>query len=252
MAAANPPPRLHLLVAGKHAVLAALAFLAFLFPYLQESREKYGSHFYNVSTTFYFWYDSWAEAKAGTLAAGDHEGYPDLPPEEIPSLEKYLREHTLEQMVERVREGAEWLIGLSCTLDFSMSRYGYCSQVAAGLLLMLCSLPLLLRHLSWRGLPEGAPATFFAAAIFIVYFLGSAWYLPISGTSTRVVLVLAAPFFWALGLVMHAGPVQALRVRIGPRRVSVSRLIIMLLGVTLVYEIYLVVTDRAATMYGAY
>lgn len=235
-----------------NALLAALAFVALLFPYLQESRERYGSHFYNVNTTFYIWYDSWTEAKAGTRAAGDRVGYPDLPPEEIPSLAKYLREHTPRQMVKRFRDGAQWLTGLSCSLDFSLSRYGYCSQVAAGLLVMLCSLPLMLRQSSRRGLLAAAPLTFFVTAVFAVYALGAAWYIPILGTSTRVLLVLAAPFFWTLGLVLHSGPLQALHLRVGARRISVARLVLTLLSLTLVYEIWLVAGERAATMYGAY
>jgi hypothetical protein len=77
-------------------VLAAFvfAYLSILSPYLIESKQKYGRYFYNVSSTFYMWYDSWEEAKKGTRAHGDRTGWPDLPDEEIPSLSRYLRTHT--------------------------------------------------------------------------------------------------------------------------------------------------------------
>ena len=82
-----------------------LVFLLLLSPYLIESKAKYGAYFYNVNTTFYIWYDSWDEAKAGTLAAGDHLGWPDLPDEEIPSLQKYLDEHSAVEILHRFRDG---------------------------------------------------------------------------------------------------------------------------------------------------
>ena len=47
------------------ALLPVAVFLVLLSPYLLESKAKYGSYFYNVNTTFYIWYDSWTEAKAG-------------------------------------------------------------------------------------------------------------------------------------------------------------------------------------------
>ena len=236
---------------GSHALLALLGFVALLFPYLQESYENYGSHFYNVNTTFYVWYDSWGEARTGTKAAGDRVGYPDLPPDEIPRLEKYLSEHTPQQIVERFRVGVERLVAFGCTREDSIHRYGYCSQVAAGLVLLAFSLPLLLRHYPSQLILAAGHIIFFVTAILLVYALGAAWYMPISGNKgPRVLLVLSAPFFWTLGLVVHSSPVQTLRLRFGQGSVSAFHLVYGLLSLMLVYEIYLVVTVRAATMYG--
>ena len=88
------------------AVMPVFVFLLLLSPYLLESNEKYGTYFYNVNTTFYIWYDSWEEAKAGTNQAGDTIGWPDLPDDEIPSLSKYLEEHTAQDIVNRFVNGA--------------------------------------------------------------------------------------------------------------------------------------------------
>ncbi|MCY4526117.1 MAG: hypothetical protein OXB89_05870 [Anaerolineaceae bacterium] len=246
---------------GMYALLSLLAFLALLFPYLQESYEKYGSHFYDVSTTFYIWYDGWGEAKAGTRAAGDREGYPDLPPEEIPTLEKYIREHSLQEIFGRFRSGLKWLYELSCILDHTPSQFnsagdgpggrlGYCSQVSAGLLLMAASLPLLLRRREWRGLLDMGHIIFFVSMIFVVYTMGAAWYIPIGGTSTRQFLVLAVPFFWTLGLIIHSRPVQELRLRLDNHSFRVFHLTFGLLSLILLDEILLVLTERAATVYG--
>lgn len=242
----------HILSNGLHASLAALGFLAILFPYFQESRERYGSHLYNVNTTFYIWYDSWAEAKAGTLAAGDHDAWPDLPPEEIPGLEKYLREHSGQQIIERFLNGFNTLVFVGCAAKGSASSYGYCSQAVACLLLVAASLPLLLRGYSGRELLNAAPVIFFTATVFLVYALGAAWYIPVSSPSPRVILVLAAPLFWTAGLLTHAAPMQALKVRFGRRSLGAKQLMYGLTGLTLMYEIWLVLTVRAATMHGGY
>ncbi len=244
-----------------HALLGLFTFLALLFPYFQESYEKYDSHFYNVSTTFYFWYDSWAEAKAGTMAAGDRDGYPDLPPEEIPSLQKYLREHSWQEILKRLERGLVWLYELSCVLDRTPSQFrwagdgppgllGYCHQVGAGLLLIAASLPLLLRRRALGELLDKGHIIFFVTVIFAVYTLSSAWYIPIGGTSTRQFLPLMAPFFCTLGLVMHSAPVQSLRLTLGDSSIKVFNLVFVLLGLILLDDILVVLTERAATVYG--
>ena len=88
------------------AMLLLLAgFLMTVFPYIQTSKERFGHWFYNVNSTFYVWCDSFSEAKATTGAHGDRLHWPDMPAEEIPSLRKYLREHTASQIAGRTANG---------------------------------------------------------------------------------------------------------------------------------------------------
>ena len=234
-----------------HALLSALAFLILLSPYLHESYQRYGYYFYNVNTTFYVWYDSWGEAKAGTLAAGDAYGYPDMPPEDIPGLQKYLRDHSTQQVIDRFVTGGRRLFEFGCTLENSVHRYGYCSQVAFGLALLAFCLPWLLLRTSRRALLANAHIVIFALAIFLAYALGAAWYMPISGNQgPRVLLVLIAPFFWTLGMVTHAPELQAIRLRIGHLHIKLMIAVYALLSISLVYEIAQVIIFRAAEMYG--
>lgn len=234
-----------------HTLLALIAFMVLLLPYLHESYQHYGSHFYNVNTTFYVWYDSWMEAKAGAKAAGDREGYPDLSPEEIPSIQKYLREHSAQQIIDRFRIGAQRLFEFGCTREDSVHRYGYCSQVILGLALLAVCLPLLLEKASLRELLDKAHKIVFTLAIFVVYALGAAWYMPITGNQgPRVLLVLIVPFFWTLGLATHASALQAFRVQLGRSSIKLINLVYALLSVSLGYEIVQVVAFRAAVMYG--
>jgi hypothetical protein len=61
-------------------------FLLVVFPYIRTSKELFGRYFYNVNSTFYMWYDSWAEVEQGTRSYGDRQGWPNMPEDQIPSF----------------------------------------------------------------------------------------------------------------------------------------------------------------------
>jgi hypothetical protein len=103
--------------------LVVVVFLGTVYPYINSNEKAFGSYFYCVSTTFYMWYDSWEEAKQGTKAHGGRKGWPDMPPDQIPSLGKYLREHTAQQIVDRI------VNGLKTLYQRSVESYGYYKYV---------------------------------------------------------------------------------------------------------------------------
>ena len=109
-----------------HAICPVIVFAVLLFPYFNESKERYGQYLYNVNTTFYMWYDSWAEAKAGTKAAGDRIGWPDLPDDQIPSLGKYLAEHSAQDIANKIWNGLSGFVDWSCTRPTSRYVFGNC------------------------------------------------------------------------------------------------------------------------------
>ena len=88
-------------------LLAIVVFVGLLLPYLLDNKRIFGTFFYNVNSTFYLWYDSWNDVELGTKAHGDDVGWPEMPPEQIPSLKKYLHEHTTYQILERFKLGIE-------------------------------------------------------------------------------------------------------------------------------------------------
>ena len=191
-------------VLTRRALLPIVVFLVLLSPYLLESKAKYGSYFYNVNTTFYMWYDSWAQAKAGTMVAGDRVGYPDLPPEEIPSPQKYLKERGIGSIFWRLFNGTKRLLQLGCFGEDSRWHYGYCSQAGLGLIAIVFFLPVLLRSTPRRELLKNTHVAWYVAVLLAVYALGAAWYVPITGNNgVRIVLVLFVPTLWTVGLVMH-------------------------------------------------
>jgi hypothetical protein len=51
-------------------ILVVVCFLTTVYPYISASKKRFGKYFYNVSTDFYMWYDSWEEAKQGKKRTG--------------------------------------------------------------------------------------------------------------------------------------------------------------------------------------
>ncbi len=87
--------------------LTGLVFLTTIFPYIQTSKRVFESYFYNVNSTFYLWYDSVGVSHQRNESSWRSVGWPVMPAEEIPSMPKYLREHTTAQILMRFVNGAQ-------------------------------------------------------------------------------------------------------------------------------------------------
>ncbi|MFN2508091.1 MAG: hypothetical protein ABR589_04895, partial [Chthoniobacterales bacterium] len=166
--------------------LVLASFLLVIFPYIQTSKRVFGRYFYNVNSTFYFWFDSSQEARAFSRTYRDRFGWPNLPPEQIPSASKYWREHSLAQITGRLTHGLVEIATHNARLD------GYYKYL---FLLGLTATALLAWH--WRAFPELWRAHFYPA-LFLVLFFGAyvllyAWYVPLSADS-RFLLSIFLPF----------------------------------------------------------
>jgi hypothetical protein len=230
------------------ALMPIFVFLLLLSPYLLESKEKYGTYFYNVNTTFYLWYDSWDEAYSGTYEAGDLYGWPDLPDEEIPTLKKYLDEHTLQDILARFADGIVAIVKSACVTDTPFRyAYGYCSQVALGLVALLASLIVISKVTRASISLEDRHTFIFAFLFFAVYVAAYAWYMPIINfRGTRTVLSLLIPLMWTIGLVVHHPYIRRWQVEIGNRNIYVLQLVYALISLTLLVEIYRMITYGAS------
>ncbi len=69
-------------------------YLVTISPYLYNSKKIYGYAFYNVNSTFYIWCDSFQQAKDNVRNYDDRRAYPDIPPDKVPSAQRYLATHT--------------------------------------------------------------------------------------------------------------------------------------------------------------
>ncbi|HEY54504.1 MAG TPA: hypothetical protein G4N94_13725, partial [Caldilineae bacterium] len=154
------------------------------------SKRNYGHYFYNVNSTFYIWYDSWGQAKEGTRAHGDRVGWPDMPPEELPSMSKYFREHTRQQILDRLQNGAQKVMyGV-------LHSYGYFRYVV-----IYASFLAIAVIWQWRK----AKRTFisnpllylFLPSYFSAYFILYFWYAPIA-KGNRLILAQFLPLIFIL------------------------------------------------------
>lgn len=173
-------------------VLLAAVFFGTVFPYISKSREIYGQYFYNVNSTFYIWCDSWKEATERTKAADDRKGWPDLHPDEIPSLKNYLRTHSPGEIVWRV------VSGCSRVFNSMKGSYGYLGLCMAYLVLAAW-ITWQKRLLLWRLFLRRPFPILALLAYFIGYFLLIAWYSQII-SGNRFVLGLFLPFIFTISV----------------------------------------------------
>ena len=224
-------------------IMMIVIFLAILSPYLANSKRRFGRYFHNVNSTFYVWYDSWEEVKEGTRAHGDRKGWPDLPADEIPSLVKYLREHTPEEMAQRV------IGGLRTIGYYSTHTYGYHKYVALYVLFVACAVASNQRGF-WRLVRQRAWVALFAIAYFGCYAILYAWYVPIAGPGDRFVLGQFLPLMLTLAwLVQRVNRPIAIASR-GGMRVECLKFMNIVTLLILLPDIYLILSIRILSVYG--
>jgi hypothetical protein len=217
-------------------------FLVVVFPYIRTSKERFGLYFYNVNSTFYMWYDSWDEAKQGTRAHGDRVGWPDMPADQIPSFQKYVREHTLLSMGGRFARGLRDLAGRV------RRSYGYAEFLAAYVIAAV-----LLFGQNFRKtrsiLSRTSPSDLlFVLGYFSGYLLLFAWYTPIAA-GDRFVLSLFLPALLMLLMLLSRARSEHLVFTWGGRELSASNTSRFVL-LFLIAHLATVFPHRVSTMYG--
>jgi hypothetical protein len=217
-------------------------FLVTVSPYIITSKRVFGRYFYNVNSTFYIWYDSWVEAKAGTRAHGDRVGWPDMPPEEIPSMQKYLREHTVAEIGQRFRHGL-WV-----TLREASRAYGYFKYFCLYALFGLLIVAVHARH-TIRLLRRFPFLWLWGLAYFGLYLALYAWYVPIS-FGTRLPLAQFLPLMFAISFVLWRLYAGRLYLPVAKRRIELGTPFAVLVSTWVAYDIYIVLAYKIVTMYG--
>ena len=198
--AAGQRPRLRTIAVGGTAlVLFTSCFLGVLAPYLVNNKRVFGRYFYNVNTTFYIWYDDWPAAMRGTFRHGDGVGWPQMPAHEIPTMRRYLRSHTTQQIASRVAKGLREMVTVS------YSRLWYFKYVSMYLLFALA-----LMVSCWSQFIDAVTAhaalSVFLAFHAVAYLLAMAFYQPISGTTLRMLLAHLGPLLFILSCFFSRPP----------------------------------------------
>lgn len=222
-------------------LLVALCFLITVYPYISTSKRVFGHYFYNVNSTFYMWYDSWEEAKQGTRAHGDRVGWPDMPSEEIPSMNKYLREHTTEQIINR------FVAGGRTVFDNVINSYGYFKYLVIYFALLLAAM-----LWSWRQALQALRANpflyLFLLTYFVLYLLLCFWYAPIA-SGNRIILAQFLPMLFTLAYGFHC-LLRSASIKIDRHFIPLSTMVTVAILLVLVVDSYSVLTERVAAIYG--
>lgn len=226
--------------------IVVATFLAVLSPYLVNSKQAFGAYFYNVNTTFYAWYDNWAQASVGTRVHGDGVGWPDMPADQIPSAAKYWRSHTLAQIASRVGGG------FTDMAMRSYRTYGYFKYVL-WYLVLLAIVILANTSLFMALVRRNQALAAFLALYAVSHLMLIAFYEPISGTgTTRFLIAHLTPFFYAASRYLaHPDVVRSVGWSIGGLRVGVGHLHV-LTALLLTVDLSVWMWPRVMTTYGGF
>jgi hypothetical protein len=175
-------------------LIVIATFLAVVFPYIQTSKRIYGQYFYNVNSTFVMWCDSGWEGFEFLNAYGYQGAWRALPPEQLPSLSKYWREHSVAQIGQRLLHGSLDLLTQNA-LAIGYYKFVLAFVVAGAVLWARQSRRV--RHL----LAERGFAAAFCVLFFIGYFFLYAWYDAIVNDS-KFVLSIFLPFIFVASIVV--------------------------------------------------
>jgi hypothetical protein len=178
----------------RHLITIAVAvgsFLAIIFPYIQESKNNYTQYFYNVNTTFYFWNDSWDEIKKETMAYGDRVGWPDMQPDRIPSLKRYIRIHSLNDAIQRLGTG----IGL--VFEILGDPYGGINYLLLTIIYFFL-IAVTNRETVLILLRKDFLVILFTVSYFVVTLLLVSWYIIILTQGDRFVYAMYLPILFVI------------------------------------------------------
>jgi len=178
-------------------LVVLVMFAAIIFPYAQALKQRFGHYFYNVNTSFYIWYDDWAEVEVEEAKHQFVMQWPaHLADDELPSLRNYLRDHTWEQIADRFGSGVQTQYKNIFLKSFSVTNYWI-----SYLLILL--LGILINFDSFRKFVKSNPIPFtFVILYFVGYLFAFAWYCPIA-CGRRFAYALYIPFLISIFLVMR-------------------------------------------------
>ena len=200
-------------------VLLLVVFLTLLSPYLLENKRLFGSYFYNVNTTFYAWFDSWEQAAEGAKSRVDDQGWLDMPPDQIPSMGKYLRDHTPQQIYRRFINGFQ---SESAVLRKPYGRFNF-PAIYSFVLLVFCLYNI---RLSLKLSRRYIFLLVFALAYFGGYMVMFAWFAPIANFFVgRFVYGLYLPYLFCLFVALNKIVEEIKYIHLGGRSIRAADLV---------------------------
>lgn len=177
-----------------YALLIVVTYIAVIWPYIRTSKRVYDSYLFNLNTTIYMWYDSWADVKEGAWLYRDQEGWPPI---DVPTMQTYLQQKSPADITARILDGFRVMI----QRHTYRGGYGYFWYILTFLLIMVW---LLIR--TYRGPQRAQLRGLFSRhrfpILFIVFYFAAytflyAFYVPIH-PGLRFMLSLYMPFLYVV------------------------------------------------------
>jgi len=177
-----------------YALLILVTYCAVIWPYIRTSKRVYDSYLFNLNTTIYMWYDSWADVKEGAWLYRDQEGWPPIA---VPTMQTYLQEKSPADIAARILDGFRVMF----QRHIYRGGYGYFWYILAFVLILVWLLirtyrspqrDQLIRFISHHRFP-----ILFIVLYFTAYTLLYAFYVPIH-PGLRFMLSLYMPFLYVV------------------------------------------------------
>ena len=219
--------------------LVLIIFIGVIYPYIHQMKQRFGNYFYNVNTTIYIWYDNMEQAYAGEAQYDFSERIPpDLPTDQIPSLRKYIREHTFQQVIDRFKDGAYGELAV-IGWQFGVTNY----QLAYAWIFLIVLLVDFKNSL--RTARKYPYILAFVVLYFLGYFVAFAWYSPLA-SGRRFVYGLYIPFLFSIFVgINELARQQKEMLPGGQGLISIARYFTttnLVISFTLIYNIWVVLT----------
>jgi hypothetical protein len=206
-------------------MLARLAILAtavgtfavLVAPYAKTSKALYGSYLYDMNTRYVMWCDSWREFQDLNVRFGPHDGWRDLPTDQIPSMQRYLATHSLGQIAAREVRGLVEVVG-NCVISHGYAPFFLMLLVFGGVLVLRNAD--LRRKVFRLGDPEWLG--WFVLPYLSVHFLALGFY-GVVGAGERFSLAMFLPAMYAMTRAFAGTAGTEHRVRFGALELDWAR-----------------------------
>lgn len=173
-------------------LLLIVAFIGTISPYAIESKKEYGQYLYNDNYII-MWYKSWGDALE---ARESYDGWHNIPPEEAPGALKYIRDHTVAHIFQRIQYGLE---RQTENIRYQFNFFNYPFFFA--LLVLLVFVLSVKKNLDLIG--RNAFLIGFVVLYHLGYFMAFVWYSPIA-CLWRFIYGLHLPFMFTTSFAVYA------------------------------------------------
>ena len=238
----------HVLAAFGSLALVVVTFLLVMSSYVASSLRIFGTPMYNVNTTFYMWYDTYDQVRSGTRQHHDRTGWPRMPPEQIPSMTKYLSTHSPEQILHRLFDGLPAVFQDHCGPDYD-TLTAHCKYIGA-LGVMAIALAGLNLRVVWGLLRRHGFLILFCLLFMASFVFSASWWRPLS-SGQRFSMPVILPILFLLASVIALPQLRHPKLTLFGRQIDLVTVALALMTVAVMLDSITTLTWRVGRVRGA-